>query len=320
VIHRGGRAERPATDATWRDQWPALAELGLPALCVPESLGGLGYQVEVAVGAARILGPALHGAPFAGLVAAGHALASAAPTDEQAEALLQEILTGGVICAFGYLEPGRVGARGVDGMPGLDAVVLADRATAEGLLVAEPIAPSDVTADDFDPSRTCGDVLVEPDGGHRLGADPVAQDLFGLLLAADAVGVVDQELDRTVAYARDRQAFGRAIGGFQAVQHRLADHAVRLRGMSLLVTEAARALAAGEPDGHRRVLLAQASVAGGAPLLLHDLVQLTGAIGFTWEHGLHFAERRVHQDLRLGGGPRRARDGLADIEGWTVAG
>ena len=62
---------------------------------------------------------------------------------------------------------------------------------------------------------------------------PTARDLFGLLLAADALGGTERVLDRTVAYAKDRQAFGRAIGGFQAVQHRLADHAVRVRGMSL---------------------------------------------------------------------------------------
>ena len=48
-------------------------------------------------------------------------------------------------------------------------------------------------------------------------------------------------LEVTVAYTSERQAFGRAIGGFQAVQHRLADHAVRVRGMGLLVREAARA-------------------------------------------------------------------------------
>jgi alkylation response protein AidB-like acyl-CoA dehydrogenase len=321
VVRGGANATSPSTGPTWRDQWPALAELGLPALCVPESLGGLGWQVEVAVGAARVFGSTLHGVPFAGLMAAGHALSSAATSDEQVGELLAEVLSGEAICAFGFLEPGATTAKGVDGVPSVDAVVLADRRTGQGRLVRPPpISPSDRALDEFDPSRRCRDVAVGPDGGHQLGADPVVLDLFALLLAADAVGVVEQELERTVAYASERQAFGRAIGGFQAVQHRLADHAVRLRGMSLLVAEAARALGAGEPDAHRRVLVAQGSVTGAAPHLLHDLVQLTGAIGFTWEYGLHLAERRVHQDLRLVGGARSVRDGLAEIERWTVAG
>jgi alkylation response protein AidB-like acyl-CoA dehydrogenase len=161
---------------------------------------------------------------------------------------------------------------------------------------------------------------VDPAAGRRLPADPTAHRLFRLLLAADAVGGVERALARAVAYAGDRVAFGRPIGGFQAVQHRLADHAVRLRGMTLLVRDAARAIAADTPDSPRRVLVAEASVAGGAVHILHDLVQLTGAIGFTWEYGLHLSERRAHQDARLAANPRRARRALAELEGWTRVG
>lgn len=166
-------------------------------------------------------------------------------------------------------------------------------------------------------SRPCTDLAVDVATGLRLDAGPTPSLLFGLLLAADALGGTERVLARTVDHARDRRAFGKPIGGFQAVQHRLADHAVRVRGMGLAVREAARSLASGDPDAARRVTLAEASVSGGAGPVLHDLLQLTGAIGFTWEYGLHFFERRAHHDARLAANPRRVHQRLAELEGWT---
>ena len=91
------------------------------------------------------------------------------------------------------------------------------------------------------------DVTFDPAAGHAVPHDPTAVDLHGLLLAADALGCVRRMLDRTVAYAAERRAFGQPIGGFQAVQHRLVDHAVRARGMGLAVADAARLLGDGAP-------------------------------------------------------------------------
>ena len=308
----------PTPDPEWRQRWTALAELGLTALCVPEDQGGLGNQVEVAAASASELGAGLCGASYAGVVAASHALATAvADGDERAAGVLTALIAGESIAAYGRLGTDGV-ARTVDGAPDAGALVLADAATGDLLLLDDP---STWTLADslhpFDVTRSCADVTVDASSAHRIHADPVAADLFGLLLAADAVGGAERALDRTVAYAKDRQAFGKAIGGFQAVQHRLADHAVRLRGMSLLVGVAAKALAGDDPDAHRAVLLAEASVSEGTTHVLHDLLQLTGAIGFTWEYGLHFYERRAHHDARLAANPRRARHDLAELEGWT---
>ena len=260
--------------------------------------------MEAAAATATELGAALHGSPYAGLVASSRALA-AAPE------LLGDILTGDRICAYGRLDPASGIARAVDGAPAADALLLEDPAAGDLLLLTDPSMWTVTgTPHGFDVSRQCADVAVDPARGMRIAADATARDLFGLLLAADALGGTERVLERTVAYAKDRRAFGRAIGGFQAVQHRLADHAVRVRGMSLLVREAARAIAHEAPDAHRRVLLAEASVSASAGHILHDLLQLTGAIGFTWEYGLHFFERRVHQDARLAANPRRARHDL----------
>ena len=169
----------------------------------------------------------------------------------------------------------------------------------------------------FDVSRTSGAVTVDVAGAVPVPDDPVARELFRLLLAADAVGAVQKVLDRTVAYAGQRIAFGTPIGGFQAVQHRLADHAVRGAGHD--AARGRRGRPAGRRlgrDAPRFVAMAAVNVFADAPRILHDLLQLTGGIGFTWEYGSHFHERRVHQDARLAGGPRAAVRSLVEIEGW----
>ena len=62
--------------------------------------------------------------------------------------------------------------------------------------------------------------------------------------------------------------------------------------------------------------MASVSVTANASRILHDLLQLTGGIGFTWEYGSHFHERRAHHDARLAGGPRAAVRSLVELEGW----
>jgi alkylation response protein AidB-like acyl-CoA dehydrogenase len=321
-----------APDDAWRQRWPSLARLGVTGFCVPEERGGFGLRVDAAAAAAQELGIALDGSPYAGLVASAYALGRA--DDPAAADLLAGIVAGDRLCAFGMLDPGGAVERGglggspprvstarvVDGAPHADALLLLQPGLDDLTLVTDP---STWTVEEprfpFDVSRTCGDIVVDAGSGRRIPGAAMARDLYGLLLVADALGCVQRMLDRTVAYAAQRQAFGRPIGGFQAVQHRLVDHVLRARGMALVVAEAARLLVGGSPDAPRFVALAELSVSSGGPRILHDLVQLTGAIGFTWEYGLHFYERRVLSDARLAANPRAAARILADIEGWTRA-
>jgi len=308
----------PTPEAEWRQGWPALAALGVSALCVPEERGGFGLQVQAAVTVASEFGAALHGSPYAGLTASVHALSRC--TDGSTDGLVSGILAGERVCSFGVLDAsGRV-ARAVDGGPDADALVLVDRTGDDLVVLCDPSAWTFRSPwHGFDVTRASGDVDVDPTGGLRIGGAATARDLYALLLAADALGCVQRMIDRTVAYAGQREAFGRPIGGFQAVQHRLVDHTVQARGMSLLVTEAARLLSAGSPLAARSVALAAVGVGSRAVHILHDLLQLTGAIGFTWEYGLHLYERRAHQDARLGANPRSAVRLLAQIEGWADA-
>lgn len=315
----------PEMGLDWRAGWPLLAELGVAGFCVPEARGGYGFEVAAAIVASREFGGALHGSPYAGLIASVHVLAG---SDVNAPAeLVDGILAGERICALGILnsaadESGGDGITGiaslVDGAATADALLLIAPSSLDALLVAEPTAWAvEPILPTFDVSRSCGEVRLDHVPALRCSGGASALPLYRLLLAADTLGGVERMLDRTVLYVRDRQAFGRPIGAFQVVQHRLVDHAVRTRAMSLSVAEAARRLRDGNPRAAREVALAELAVSSEATHVLHDLVQLTGAIGFTWEHGLHLYERRAHHNARLGRNPRSAARSLAGFEGWS---
>jgi alkylation response protein AidB-like acyl-CoA dehydrogenase len=319
-----------------RAGWPGLAGLGIAGFCVAEDCEGFGGEVPAALVAARELGAALHGSPYPAIVAASYALTRWLDNDQRQQ-VAAAVSSGAHVPTLGFLDSAagvasRAGGLRVDGK----AHVVAGAAEAGSFLVLPPgghqllFIRRDETCTvtrvhDLDVTRGIGDVAFDGTPAAPLAAPPegrtLVERLYGLLLAGDTLGGVSRMLDRTVAYAADRTAFGKAIGGYQAVQHRLVDHAVAVRGMSLLADEAAvllaGELAGGAAGAGRAVLLAEASVAAQALPLLHDLVQLTGAIGFTWEYGLHLYERRAHLNARLGRNPRRARRLLADSEGWA---
>ncbi|AII10550.1 acyl-CoA dehydrogenase family protein [Rhodococcus opacus] len=122
--------------------------------------------------------------------------------------------------------------------------------------------------------------------------------------SAEAVGMMQQALDITVQYAKDRQTFRRAIGSFQALQHRLAELTILVEGARWLTYEAAFHNAPAEPSA-----TAAAHTMAALGRLTRETHQIMGAIGLTREHDLHLYTLRL-QALRaeLGGlrGHRRA--------------
>jgi hypothetical protein len=130
-----------------------------------------------------------------------------------------------------------------------------------------------------------------PGSGERLLA------WWRVALAAETVGTMQAALDITLSYARRRRQFGRAIGSFQAVQHRLAQCAVLVEGSRWLALEAA---ALGAPAEQAATAVAHATTA--AATLFAETHQLSGAMGFTREHALHvWSMRLVALRLEAGG-------------------
>ena len=150
--------------------------------------------------------------------------------------------------------------------------------------------------------------FVASDQGEGLGPNSSARarDLWRLALAAECVGSMDAALDLTVQYVAQRRQFGRAIGSFQAVQHRLAQAKVLVEGARYLTYEAASKQA--DPE---RVALACAHATQTARLVHTETHQLTGALGFTREHDLFVWSMRL-QALRVElGGTTAHRRALA---------
>jgi len=116
-------------------------------------------------------------------------------------------------------------------------------------------------------------------------------------LAAEALGAMDAALRFTVGYVSQRVQFGRPIGSFQAVQHRLADCAILVEGSRWLALEAAYQRAPAEGAA-----TAAAHAIASARQVFAEMHQLSGAIGFTHEHDLHVWTMRLQaQKLELDG-------------------
>lgn len=121
------------------------------------------------------------------------------------------------------------------------------------------------------------------------GSGERMQSWWRLALALETVGAMSAALEQTVAYLKLRKQFGRTIASFQAVQHRLADCAVRVEGSRWLAYEAADKQAPTEASA-----CAAAHAIESARLISRETHQLSGAIGFTHDHELHVWSMRLH--------------------------
>ncbi|AYG82223.1 (2S)-methylsuccinyl-CoA dehydrogenase [Streptomyces hundungensis] len=168
----------------------------------------------------------------------------------------------------------------------------------------------------LDETRTQGRVQLRDVEAQLLGDDdcaPVGEALAAVgrtaaaCLAAEAVGAAGEALERTVAYVKGREQFGRPIGSFQAVKHRLADLYVQVQA-----ARSAAYYAAWDP-GAGALALAQGLDALRAAA--SEAIQLHGGIGFTWEHEAHLYFKRAAADELLFGPVHRLRAHAAEQAG-----
>ncbi|MEV6481322.1 acyl-CoA dehydrogenase family protein [Streptomyces sp. NPDC051576] len=148
-----------------------------------------------------------------------------------------------------------------------------------------------------------GELLGVDDGPAVLRGLSALGDTVAVVLAAEAVGAADRVLELTVQHVGQREQFGRAIGSFQAVKHRLADVYVQVQAAKSAAYYAAWATVHGERVG--ALALAQALEALRAAAA--EGIQLHGGIGFTWEHQAHLYFKRSAGDELLFGPVHRLR-------------
>ena len=201
-----------------------------------------------------------------------------------------------------------------------------------GLFEVDPAHPA-VTrraVTTMDTTRRLAVVALEGAPGCRLGAGrgdhalARARDLACIALAAEQAGAAQRALELTVAYTKTRVQFGRPIGTFQALQHRMADLHVLVESARSLCYAAALAAAGAEADpgrdSARLGMLAAAAKAHCSQALTRaagQMIQMHGAIGITWEHDAHRYFKRAHGTGQLFGRPEEhvARIAAALIDG-----
>jgi len=263
--------------------WTLLCEqVGAAALVVPEELGGAGGELADAAVVLHELGRALVPTPLLGTTLAELALLAADEPDGDAlEGLAEGAKIGTVV-----FDPAAVVNGGIaDIVVGADG----DRMSRWTTFTATPLHAMDLT-------RPLA--RVEPGDTTDIGADPGLADLAALLLATEQVGAATRCLELTVEYTKDRVQFGRPIGSFQALKHRMADLYVKVQSAKAVVDEAI-----GDPSP-TAAALARFTATEAFDAVAAEAVQMHGGIAITWEHDIQLYFKRAHGSAQLLGPPR----------------
>jgi alkylation response protein AidB-like acyl-CoA dehydrogenase len=326
------------------------AVLGWTGLLVEERWGGAGGGMREAIVVAEELGAHLTSMPFLSSAILATTALSAGGTQAQQERWLPGLASGRLAGAAAITGPaGRIGFVDVQAVGDGDGLVLRgesgfvlDGGTADILLVAarragalDPelyiveTASAGVEMTELlsvDRTRRLANVAlrdVRIGESARLPRGAGALDALvqrgSVALAADALGSARRALDMAVDYATKREQFGRPIGAFQAIKHKLADMYLLVQGAALAVEAAAAALDAGE-DARRPVAVAASYGRDAAVQVTGDAIQVHGGIGYTWEHDCHRLFKRAKFDEAFLGDPPVHRERLAALVLGQAAG
>jgi alkylation response protein AidB-like acyl-CoA dehydrogenase len=325
------------------------ASLGWTGLLVEERWGGAGAGMAEVIVVAEELGAHLVPMPFLASAVLGATALSAGGSEEQQRRWLPALAAGQLRSTALLTGPsGRTGAGLVDvqavddgdgvRLRGAAGFVL-DGAGADLLVVAARRGGAALRGGAADPdlflveggnARVETTELLSVDRTRRLAsvvfrdvqvaaclprsaeAMQAMYDRGSVALAADALGTAQRALDMAVGYARQREQFGRPIGSFQAIKHKLADMYMLVQGATLAVEGAAGALDAGQ-DARRLVAVAASYARDAAVKVTGDAIQVHGGIGYTWEHDCHRLFKRAKFDEAFLGDPSVHRERLAAL-------
>jgi alkylation response protein AidB-like acyl-CoA dehydrogenase len=318
--------------------WGEMAELGWAGLALPEQWGGQGLGIVDLAVLFEEMGYALAPSPLFSNTVVGLALARSA-SDEQKERWLRPLAEGTARGTQAMVDAGSTGVPGAYPMKAEadgDAVVLdgkkelvADAAGAAFFLVATAdgrrhIVPADAAGVSVSPEisiDTTRRLSTVDFAGVRVpaertlpghGAEFEAVFLRGAVaLAAESTGVAQRTLEMAVAYAKDREQFGRPIGAYQAVSHRCAQMLLETENSRSAVYGAAWAADADPGALPLAASMAKAYASDAGWRVPDASIQVHGGIGFTWEHDLHFFLKRGRANASMYGDARWHREQVA---------
>jgi len=325
--------EKPYDAELWRE----MAELGWIGTTIPEEFGGAGLSREDLCVIAEELGRSLAPTPFASSVYQATEALLIAGSDAQKQEYLPALAAGerigclAVSEGVGVANADSIKMQAADGtvegtkIPVADgdiadfAVVLARSGSDLSLYLVDlgSDGVSRNSVETVDPSRSHAEINFDKAAAEPLGAAgegwDIVQAVFdraAILMAFEQVGGAQACLDMATEYAKNRFAFGRAIGSFQAIKHKLADIYIATELARANAYYGAWALATDAPDLSTAAAAARVAASDAYNHAARENIQTHGGMGFTWEFDCHLYYRRAKLLSLALGGERRWKDRL----------
>ncbi len=346
VAHLRQLRDSKDADGVSRDLWKAFGEMGFAGVLIPEEHGGSALGAVEAGVVAQAIGRNLTPSPFLSTgVLAARALAEGG-SDAQKADWLPRFAAGEAIAALALDEgakhrPQKIETRAersgngwklngsktmvVDGHIADVLIVAARTDDGLGLFLVDP------TSSGVNVERTA---MVDAHNAARIDLKDVSVDadallgsadgkLLGLVLdlgesvvAAEMAGAAGAAFDVTMAYLRDRKQFGKAIGEFQALQHRAAHLYSELEITQAIIIKALQAIDAGSPDASMLASVAKARAGKSGELAVQEAVQMHGGVGMTDEFDVGLYMKRMRVGCELFGDWSHHAEQLARAQGY----
>ncbi|WP_433479348.1 acyl-CoA dehydrogenase family protein [Spirillospora sp. CA-142024] len=319
----GTEKDEPYDAALWR---AVAGQLGCAGLPVPEDLGGAGATWRETAVVMEELGRFAAPVPFlsssviatAALLAAGERelLARLAGGEEIAVLAVPFSAAPGDATATVQVTDGRVTGEVTSVADGMAAGVYLVP-SAGGLYAVDAADARRTAVTSLDMTRRLADLAFSGAPARLVaeGTDAVRIALLtgAAMLASEQLGLAERCLDDTIAYVKTRYQFGRPVGSYQGLKHRLADLWTSVTQARAVARHAASCVAAGDEDTPIAVAVAQAHCSAVALKAAEECVQMHGGIGFTWEHPAHLYLKRAKADSIALGTADRHRAALAAL-------
>ncbi|WP_072686933.1 acyl-CoA dehydrogenase family protein [Rhodococcus marinonascens] len=306
--------------------WTTLCEqIGVAALAIPEKYDGVGASLLEVHVVQEELGRTLAPSPMLGsAVLSAQALLLSG--DDDACARLLPGIAAGSVAALCWANPGGWSGFGVSTacgrLSGTASYVLGGEIadallvlTADGLFEVDPAADGvrRRRVPTMDPTRALSEVSFDDVPARTLASPAGLVDQLRAValtaLSAEQVGAASAALEQTVEYAKSRKQFGRAIGSFQALKHRMADM------YALVETARSMSYAAALSRTHEDAIIAKVYCSEALQQVAAETIQLHGGIAITWEHDAQLYFKRAHGAAQLFGQPGEYLPGLAITAG-----
>ncbi len=298
--------------------WPKIAELGWSGITIPEANGGIGLGYLELVVIAEQMGRALAPLPFASSAYLATEALLLAGSETQKADYLTLLATGAITGCFALAENGVRTSSSfnvstlyqngklsgnkpyVMGAIGADfAIVAAKNDKGVGLALVD-LNQSSVTrtiCNAVDPSLAVAALHFDAAPAQWLAADAATIETLlvraAVPFAFEQLGGAERALEITRDYVSERYAFGRPIGSFQALKHRLADAYVDIELARANCLYAAWALSNDAPDLVEAASAARISASKAFDLISREVIQMHGGVGFSWEYDCHLFYRRA---------------------------